>query len=294
VFQYPQFDPVAIHIPIEFDLPLFGTHVGPFGVRWYGLMYLVGFATAWWLGRRRARRTDSPVTPVQLDDLIFYGALGVILGGRIGYMLFYGMDRLLENPLSLFRIWEGGMSFHGGLLGVIVAMGLCARGMRLSYLPLMDFVAPLVPIGLGAGRIGNFVNGELWGKPAEVPWAVIVEGIPRHPSQLYEAGLEGLSLFVIVWTFSARPRPTGAVCGLFLLLYGIFRFAVEFVRLPDEPPGYLAFGWFTMGQLLSLPMLVGGLLLLWTAYTPSRRGPRPKRVSGSDGGGARREGDPAA
>jgi phosphatidylglycerol:prolipoprotein diacylglycerol transferase len=253
MFQYLQFDPVALRL-------------GPVAVRWYGLMYLAGFTAAWWLGRRRARRPGSPVTRQQMDDLIFYGALGVILGGRIGYMLFYGFDQLAANPLSLFRIWEGGMSFHGGLLGVIAAMGLCARSMKLAYVPLMDFVAPLVPIGLGAGRIGNFINGELWGKPTDVPWAFIVDGIPLHPSQLYEAFLEGLVLFVVLWTFSSRPRPTGAVCGLFLTLYGVFRFAVEFVRVPDEQIGYLAFGWFTMGQLLSLPMFAGGLLLLGLAY----------------------------
>lgn len=266
MFQYPQFDPVAIHIPIEFDLPFLGMHVGPLGVRWYGLMYLAGFAAAWWLGRRRARRADSPVSAIQMDDIIFYCALGVILGGRIGYMLFYGMNQLLANPLSLFRIWEGGMSFHGGLLGVIVAMMVCARQMKVNLRPLADFVAPLVPIGLGAGRLGNFINGELWGKPTDVPWAFVVDGEARHASQLYEALFEGLVLFVILWIFSRRPRPAGAVCGLFLLMYGIFRFAVEFVRVPDAWPGYIAFGWFTMGQLLSLPMLAGGVLLLVLAY----------------------------
>jgi phosphatidylglycerol:prolipoprotein diacylglycerol transferase len=229
-------------------------------------MYLIGFASAWWLGRRRARRPDSPVSQTQLEDLVFYGALGVIAGGRIGYMLFYATGRLIEDPLSLFRIWDGGMSFHGGLLGVIVAMAICARNRRLSFLPLMDFCAPLVPIGLGAGRLGNFINGELWGKPTDVPWAVIVDGTARHASQLYEATLEGLVLFVILWTYSARPRPPGSVCGLFLVCYGVFRFAVEFVRLPDVPPGYLAFGWFTMGQLLTLPMIAGGLLLIALAY----------------------------
>ena len=240
--------------------------LGPVAVRWYGLMYLTGFAAAWWLGQRRARRPDSPVTRVQMDDLVFYGALGVILGGRIGYMLFYGFDQLAEHPLSLFKIWEGGMSFHGGMLGVIATMALCARKMKLAYLPLMDFIAPLVPIGLGAGRLGNFINGELWGKPTDVPWAFVVDGVPRHASQLYEAFLEGFVLFVVLWIFSSRPRPAGAVCGLFLLLYGIFRFAVEFVRVPDAQLGYLAFGWFTMGQLLSLPMFLGGVLLLVLAY----------------------------
>jgi phosphatidylglycerol:prolipoprotein diacylglycerol transferase len=206
------------------------------------------------------------VSPGELEDLVFYGALGVIAGGRLGYMLFYGADQLLEDPLSVVRIWDGGMSFHGGLLGVIVALALCARRRALPFLPLMDFVAPLVPIGLGAGRLGNFINGELWGKPTDVPWAVIVQGTPRHPSQLYEAALEGVVLFAVLWAWSARPRPPGSVCGLFLLLYGIFRFVVEFVRLPDESVGYLAFDWFTMGQLLSLPMIAGGLLLLALAH----------------------------
>jgi phosphatidylglycerol:prolipoprotein diacylglycerol transferase len=254
--EFAKFDPVAVQI-------------GPVAVRWYGVMYLLGFAAAWWLGHRRARRTDSPVAPAQVDDLVFYGALGVILGGRIGYMLFYGREQLLDEPLSLLRVWEGGMSFHGGLLGVMAAMALCARQMRIGFLPLMDFVAPLIPIGLGAGRIGNFINGELWGRPAELPWAVVVDGVPRHPSQLYEAFLEGAVLFTVLWVFSSRPRPVMSVAGLFLLVYGMARFAVEFVRLPDEHIGYLAFGWFTMGQLLTLPMLAGGIIMLALAYRPA-------------------------
>jgi phosphatidylglycerol:prolipoprotein diacylglycerol transferase len=256
MFLYPGFDPVALQI-------------GPLAVRWYGITYLVGFAAAWYLGRRRAARADSPVTPVQVDDLIFYGALGIILGGRIGYMLFYGFDQILENPLNIFRIWEGGMSFHGGFLGVLVAMWLYARRLGRGLFQLTDFVAPLVPIGLGAGRIGNFINGELWGAPTTVPWAFIVDGEARHPSQLYEAGLEGLVLFLILWFYSARPRPVMSVSALFLIGYGVFRFAVEFVRLPDAHIGYLAFGWLTMGQVLTLPMLVFGSLLLWLAF----RGP---------------------
>ncbi|MBM4197704.1 MAG: prolipoprotein diacylglyceryl transferase [Gammaproteobacteria bacterium] len=249
MIEFPNFDPVALQI-------------GPLALRWYGIMYLIGFAAAWWLGRRRAARPDSPVRPEHIDDLIFYGAIGVILGGRIGSMFFYNLDQLAEDPLAFFRIWEGGMSFHGGLLGVIAAMALYARKLRVGFLPLMDFVAPLVPIGLGTGRIGNFINGELWGKPTDVPWAVVVDGVPRHASQLYEATLEGLALFIVLWWYSSRPRPVMSVAGLFLLGYGLARFAVEFLRLPDAHIGYLAGGWFTMGMLLTLPMIAGGIYML--------------------------------
>lgn len=264
MIEFAHFDPVAIRL-------------GPLAVRWYGLMYLLGFAAAWWLGRRRAQQPWSPVRPEQIDDLIFYGALGVILGGRIGYMLFYGRDQLLEDPLSLFRIWEGGMSFHGGLLGVLAAMLLYGRSIGAGFFALTDFIAPLVPIGLGAGRLGNFINGELWGKPTQLPWAVIVDGVPRHPSQLYEALLEGLLLFTVLWLFSRRQHPPMAVSGLFLLVYGSARFSVEFLRLPDVQIGYLAWGWFTMGQLLSLPMIAGGLLLLALAW----RRPSAAQAAGS-------------
>jgi phosphatidylglycerol:prolipoprotein diacylglycerol transferase len=253
MLAYPEFDPVAIQL-------------GPLAIRWYGLMYLIGIGGGWYLARRRATRADSPVTVVQVDDLVFYVALGVILGGRIGYMLFYGFDQIVANPLALFRIWEGGMSFHGGLLGVTLACWLYARRIGSSLLALTDFSAPMVPIGLGAGRLGNFINGELWGKPTDVPWAFVVEGQGRHPSQLYEAFLEGLVLFVIVWIFSSKPRPRMAVTGLFMTGYGLFRMSVEFVRLPDAHIGYLAFGWLTMGHVLTLPMLGGGLLLLALAY----------------------------
>jgi phosphatidylglycerol:prolipoprotein diacylglycerol transferase len=253
MFVYSHPDPVALAL-------------GPLQVRWYGLMYLVGFLSAWWLARRRASQPHSTWTPTDVDDLIFYSALGVILGGRLGWMLFYGTELLLANPLSLFRIWDGGMSFHGGLLGVIIALALFARGRRRVLVDVFDFAAPLPAIGFGAGRIGNFINGELWGKPTDVPWAVVVDGIPRHASQLYEAALEGLALFVILWWFTAKPRYRWAPSGLFLLCYGVFRFAVEFVRLPDENRGYLAFGWVTMGQVLSLPMILGGLALLVYAY----------------------------
>ena len=268
MLSYPHFDPVAFRIPLEFTLP-WGTHFGPLAVRWYGITYLVGFVAAWMLARRRSLRSDSPVMPMQVDDLIFYAACGVILGGRIGYMLFYGFDQILDNPLNLLRIWEGGMSFHGGFVGVLVAMWLYARKLDTRFFRMTDFIAPLVPIGLGAGRIGNFINGELWGATTTVPWALIVDGEARHPSQLYQAGLEGLVLFLILWIYSSRPRPLMSVSALFLLGYGLFRFAVEFIRLPDAHIGYLAFGWLTMGQALSLPMVVAGIIMLVMAH----RGP---------------------
>jgi len=266
---YPEIDPILME-------------VGPLALRWYGLMYLLGFAGAWWLGRMRARRPGSVLSVQQLDDLIFYGALGVILGGRIGYLLFYSFDAWLSDPMVLLRVWEGGMSFHGGLLGVIGAMWLFARKHGLAFWGVMDFVAPLAPIGLFTGRIGNFINGELWGAPSSLPWAMQVPcagradlcvdklGLPfgaeltpaLHPTQLYQAGLEGLLLFVILWLYSARPRAVPSVSGLFLLGYGSFRFLVEFVRMPDSHLGYLAFDWLTMGQLLSLPMILVGLALM--------------------------------
>ncbi len=253
MFVYPHPDPIAFSL-------------GPLHVHWYGLMYLVGFAGAWWLARRRAAGPGSTWTPTEVDDLIFYCALGVILGGRIGWMLFYGTEGILEDPLSAVRVWEGGMSFHGGLIGVLVALALFAtrRGKRIA--DVFDFTAPLPAIGFGAGRIGNFINGELWGKPTEVPWAVVVDGVALHASQLYEAFLEGLVLFVILWWFTARPRPRLAPSGLFLLCYGVFRFAVEFVRVPDANRGYLLFDWMTMGQILSLPMIIAGVWLLVVAY----------------------------
>jgi phosphatidylglycerol:prolipoprotein diacylglycerol transferase len=253
MFVYPHPDPIAFSL-------------GPLHVRWYGLMYLVGFAAAWWLARRRAARPSSTWTPAEVDDLIFYCALGVIVGGRVGWMLFYGTERILQDPLSVVRVWEGGMSFHGGLIGVLVALALFAsrRGKRIA--DVFDFTAPLPAIGFGAGRIGNFINGELWGKPTDVPWAVIVDGAALHASQLYEAFLEGLVLFVILWWFTSKPRPRLAPSGLFLFCYGVFRFAVEFVRVPDANRGYLLLDWVTMGQILSLPMIVIGLWLLVLAY----------------------------
>ena len=255
---HPDFDPVAFSL-------------GPLQVRWYGLMYLFGFIAGWTLGRYRATRPGSGWTSQQVDDLVFYIALGIILGGRIGYVLFYNFDVFLQDPLLLLRIWEGGMSFHGGLLGVLLAMGLYARKAGKDYFQVTDFIAPLIPPGLFFGRIGNFINGELWGRVSDVPWAMLFHtpgagDLPRHPSQLYQAALEGLALFVILWVYSARPRPTMAVSGLFLLGYGMFRFITEFFRQPDAHLGFVAFDWLTMGQLLSLPMILMGALFMAWAY----------------------------
>jgi phosphatidylglycerol:prolipoprotein diacylglycerol transferase len=251
---YPTIDPVALSL-------------GPIQIHWYGLMYLLGFSGAWWLGRLRAERFGW--TTVEVEDLLFYGAIGVIVGGRLGYSLFYDLPALIDNPLNLFKIWQGGMSFHGGLLGVVIAFGFFARATGKSYFSISDFIVPMVPVGLFFGRIGNFINGELWGKVSDVPWAMIFPNagpLARHPSQLYEAMLEGVLLFLILWIYSAKPKPPGAVSGLFLLGYGFFRFVVEFVRVPDQQYGYLLLDLITMGQILSLPMIVIGLFITVRAF----------------------------
>jgi phosphatidylglycerol:prolipoprotein diacylglycerol transferase len=244
--------------------------LGPLQIHWYGMMYMVGFGAAWWLGNRRAAQPGSGWSEQQVSDLIFWGAVGVILGKRMGYVVFYHFDYFLQDPLWLFAIWEGGMSFHGGFLGVLATLVIFAKKYQKSFFEIGDFVAPLIPIGLGAGRLGNFIGGELWGKATDQTWGVIFpaagDGLARHPSQLYQMLLEGVVLFCALWFFSSKPRPRMAVSGLFLTLYGLFRIAVETVREPDPQLGYLAFNAITMGQVLSLPMVVCGVLFLALAY----------------------------
>ena len=275
-FYYHNLDPVAFSI-------------GGFAIFWYSLTYLVAFAQFWWLGKLRAARADAPLKPEQVGDLLFWGVLGIILGGRLGYVLFYVPGELLGDPLLLFRVRDGGMSFHGGLIGGLTVMWLYGRHLGCGFLRLSEFTAPLIPLGLAAGRVGNFIGGELWGRHSDAPWAVIfpesiqrggrhsevlyqqylqgaLDEFARHPSQLYQALLEGVALFVVVWLFSSRPRPVGAVGGLFLAGYGLFRFIAEFFRQPDAHLGFVALDWMTMGQILSLPMIAIGVGLMVYAY----------------------------
>lgn len=263
MFVYPDISPIAFEI-------------GPLQVHWYGIMYLISFVGGYWLLHYRARTRPrlSPLQPEQIGDLIFYLALGVVLGGRLGYCLFYAPDLFTEFSgdfpwWGVLRITQGGMSFHGGLIGVVVAELWYCRKQRINWLELADFVAPAVPLGLFCGRLGNFINGELWGRVTDGPWGVVFPHAgpePRHPSMLYEAALEGILLFIILWWFSSRPRPRMAVGTLFLIGYGTFRFLVEFVREPDAHLGFIAFGWLTMGHLLSLPMVIVGVILMVYAY----------------------------
>jgi len=260
---HPQFDPIAFQ-------------VGPLAVRWYGLMYLLGFVLFVVLGKYRARQNLlTGWHPRDVDDMLFFGVFGVILGGRLGYVLFYKPMYYLAHPLEILALWQGGMSFHGGFLGVLVALALYARHRQKRWLEVTDFVAPLIPLGLAAGRMGNFINGELWGRVTEAsaPWAMVfpqVDAQPRHPSQLYEVGLEGIALFIILWIYARRTRPVGAVSGLFLIGYGLFRFIVEFAREPDSFLGTLALG-LSMGQWLSLPMVLIGIAMMLWAYRHGRR-----------------------
>ena len=254
LLTHPNIDPIAFSI-------------GPLAVRWYGLMYLAGFAIGWWLATRRIAKGEAPITRAQLDDLLFLIVLGVILGGRLGYVLFYKPAYYAAHPLEILAIWQGGMSFHGGLLGVMAAMLIAARRHKVDWLRLMDFLAPLVPPGIAAGRLGNFINAELPGRVTDVPWGMVFPGAgdaPRHPSQLYQFALEGLTLFVLLWWFSSKPRPRGQVSAMFLLGYGGLRFVAEFAREPDAFIGYLALG-LTMGQWLSLGMMAAGAALyIWS------------------------------
>lgn len=261
MLTYPHIDPIAARI-------------GPVSIHWYGLMYLISFVSAWGLALYRTSRLPYPLTKTQVSDLIFYAAVGVLVGGRVGYMLFYAFPTLVHNPLTLFKVWQGGMSFHGGTIGVLISLWLFSRRIKHPFFQIVDFVAPLVPIGLAAGRLGNFINGELWGRTTQVPWAMVFPDagpLPRHPSMLYECLLEGVLLFVILWIYSARRPPQMAVSGLFALLYATFRIFVEFFRQPDPQLGYLAFGWVTMGQLLSVPIFVVGVVLLYAAYQKSEK-----------------------
>lgn len=253
MLQYPGFDPIAFEL-------------GPLKVHWYGITYLVGFAVAWWLGRYRASRPGSTWKAEDVDDFLFFAMLGVILGGRIGYVLFYGMPFWADDLLYPFKIWAGGMSFHGGLLGVLAAIAIFAWRRKRRVSDVFDFAAPLPGVGLLSGRIGNFINGELWGRPTDVPWGFQVNGQVLHATQLYEAALEGVVLFSILWWFTSKPRPRLAPAGLFLFLYGCSRVIVEFWRVPDQHIGYLAGDWLTMGQVLSLPMVIAGATLLVLAY----------------------------
>ena len=253
MYVHPQFDPIAIHL-------------GSFGIHWYGLMYLIGFLAFLGLGKWQIKyRTWHGWTDAMLDDALFFGALGVILGGRLGYVVFYQFSYFIDHPLEILAVWQGGMSFHGGFLGVLAGMWIFARKYQLKWLGIMDFVAPLVPLGLGAGRMGNFINGELWGRVTTADYGMVfpqVDNLVRHPSQLYEFVLEGIVLFLALWIYSAKRRATGAISALFLIGYGSFRFLAEFTREPDDYLGLLSMG-LSMGQWLSLPMVVLGAWMYW-------------------------------
>ena len=259
MLTFPNIDPIAFSI-------------GPVRVHWYGLMYLLGFVLAWTAARWRTKHFHLNWTGEQISDLIFYGALGVIIGGRLGYMVFYSTEQFIHQPWIIFRLWEGGMSFHGGFIGVVLALWFFSCRSKKSIFEIGDFVAPLVPLGLATGRAGNFINGELWGRPTDVPWAMVfphADAQPRHPSQLYEFGLEGIVLFIVIWWYASKRRPSGCVSAVFLIGYSISRFMIEFFREPDQQMGFISFGWLTMGQLLSIPMFFLGLFLWWSRRNES-------------------------
>jgi len=257
MWPYPVFDPVAISL-------------GPVSIHWYALSYLVGIACVWWRLNVRAKALPDRYRwkEEQVSDLVFYAVFGIILGGRVGYMLFYARDQVMDNPWVLLKVWQGGMSFHGGMLGVFVAMWVYARWHKRTFFEITDYIAPSVPIALGFGRLGNFINGELPGRVTEVPWAAIYPGdtVGRHPSSLYQAMAEGLILFVVLWCFNRREKPRMVISGLFLMSYGALRFTTEFFREPDAHMGFVAFGWASQGQLLSFPMVAVGLGFIIYGY----------------------------
>jgi phosphatidylglycerol:prolipoprotein diacylglycerol transferase len=261
MLTYPQIDPVAVHL-------------GPLAIHWYGLMYLLGFACCWSLLVWRVNLSPRGFNAQQIADILFYTALGIILGGRLGYVLFYARPELIADPWMLFQVWKGGMSFHGGLLGVIISLSFYAYKTGRSLVDITDLIAPVVPIGLACGRLGNFINGELWGRVTREPWGMVFPqagSLPRHPSQLYEFFFEGIVMFAVLWLYSANPKPRWATSGLFLLLYGVLRCGIEFFREPDVQIGYIAWGWMTEGQLLSLPMIILGVLMMGWAYRRRQR-----------------------
>ena len=276
MIQHPNIDPVLLDF-------------GWLQLRWYGLMYVFGIAFAWWLAHRRLRAGLSALRAEQIESLMMAGVLGIILGGRVGYMLFYGFERLAADPLSLFRVWEGGMSFHGGLLGVVLAVVLVARSQRIPIGDVMDVATPLAPMGLGLGRLGNFIGQELWGRPTDLPWGMVYPadplGIARHPSQLYQFALEGIVLFAVLLWLARRPQPRWLISGSFVLGYGLLRFLVEFVREPDSHIGFDAFDWMTRGQVLSMPMIAIGVLVIAVAW---RRPAYADLVAPSKPGAAKR------
>ncbi|MBF0136320.1 MAG: prolipoprotein diacylglyceryl transferase [Magnetococcales bacterium] len=267
MIAYPHLDPVIVQI-------------GPLGIRWYGFMYTLAFILGWPLLKHRARRLMPDLSQDTLGDLVVWILLGVILGGRLGYVLFYQFSHFMSHPLTLFKVWEGGMSFHGGLMGVLLLSYIFSRRRGISGLALADMAIPIFPLGLFLGRIGNFINGELWGRTTDLPWGMVFPDagpLPRHPSQLYEASLEGVALFVILWWLGQRARPRGFMLGTFLAMYALFRFLVEYVREPDIQLGYLSLG-LTMGQWLTIPMAVIGLGMVGYALRRPPDGDPPRRT----------------